>query len=145
MTLYKDMTKGLLARLSAYEIHHVLRAENREADILSKLELRGVPDHIAMMCRVEEVERPNMEMLTACLVTTNQLALPSWIDEMREYIETGTLLQDQESAAKLKRRAPSYDCRLYKRSFGGPLLRCLLLDQAREVMDEVHNGICSVH
>lgn len=60
----------------------------------------------------------------------------------------GTLPEDQDRAAKLKRRAPSYeivDSRLYKRSFGGPLLKCLLPNQAKEVMDEVHSGICSAH
>lgn len=44
--------------------------------------------------------------------------------------------------------APSYEIMdnwLYKRSFGGPLLKCLLSDQDKEVIDEVHNGICSAH
>lgn len=95
-----------------------------------------------------KVERPSTETLTVCPVTTDQPAPPSWIDEMGEYIDTGTLPDDQESTAKWKKRALSYeriDGRLYKRLFGGPLLRCLLPDQAREVMDEVHNGICSTH
>lgn len=34
---------------------------------------------------------------------------------------------------------------LYKRSFGGPLLKCVLPEQAEEVMTEVHEGICSAH
>lgn len=50
MILYKDMTEGLLARLAAYEIHHVPSVKNKEADILSKLALGGMLDHIAMMC-----------------------------------------------------------------------------------------------
>lgn len=77
MILYKDVTEGLLARLSTYEIHYVPRAENKEADILSKLALEGVPNHIAMMCLMEEVEMPNTEMLAVCPVTTDQPARPT--------------------------------------------------------------------
>lgn len=77
MILFKDVTEGLLARLVAYEVHHVPRAENKEADILSKLALGGVPDHIAMMFQVEEVERPNTETLTVCLVTIDRPTPPS--------------------------------------------------------------------
>lgn len=43
MVLYKDVIEGLLANLVAYEVHHVPRLENKEADILSELALEGVP------------------------------------------------------------------------------------------------------
>lgn len=63
MVLYKDVTEGLLVKLAAYEVHHVPRSENKEADILSKLALGGLPDYIACMCKLEEVEKPSTEAL----------------------------------------------------------------------------------
>ncbi|VFQ79638.1 unnamed protein product [Cuscuta campestris] len=51
-------------------------------------------------------------------------------------------------AKVVKRRAPSYtlECgRLYKRSYNGTLLRCLRRDKAQKLMEEIHEGICSVH
>lgn len=107
-----------------------------------------MPDHIAQMCRVEEVERPTTEVLSVCSVGVDQVPAPSWIDLLKDYILEGNLPEDNKEAAKIKRRAPSFelvDDRLYKRSFGGPLLKCLLLAQAEEVMTEVHEGICSAH
>lgn len=72
MALYKDVTEGLLAKLEAYEVHHVPRTENREVDILSKLALSGVPDHIARMCKLEEIERPSTEALVVCPIDSDQ-------------------------------------------------------------------------
>lgn len=129
-------------------LYHVLRAENKEAKILSKLVLGGVPNHIAMMSRLMEVEMPCTEMLTVCLVTIDQSTPPSWIDDIRDYTEIGALLEDPENASNVKRRAPSYEVvgdQLCKRSFEGPLLKCMLPNQASEVMDEVHGGVCSAH
>lgn len=67
---------------------------------------------------------------------------------MQSFIEQGVLLEEPGRAAKVRRRAPSYqivDVQLYKRSFDGSLLKCLLPGQAQEVMDKVHSSICSAH
>lgn len=55
MVLYKDVVEGLLCRLEVYE--------NKEVDILSKMELGGVLEHLVRMCIVEEVEMPTTEAL----------------------------------------------------------------------------------
>lgn len=50
MILYKDITEGLLERLDAYKVHHMPRLENKDVDILSKLAIGGVPNHVAQFC-----------------------------------------------------------------------------------------------
>lgn len=108
-----------------------------------------MPEHIARMCRVEEIERLSTESLSVYLVDASQhSATPNWIDTLKDYIRDGRLLDDQKEATKVKRRGLSFeivDGQLYKRSFGGPLLKCLLPEQANEVMDEVYGGVCSTH
>ena len=49
---------------------------------------------------------------------------------------------------KLRYKAIRYvllDDQLYYRSVDGELLRCLSLEEAVDVMDEVHGGLCGAH
>ncbi|XP_019200068.1 PREDICTED: uncharacterized protein K02A2.6-like [Ipomoea nil] len=58
----------------------------------------------------------------------------------------GPTLSKSEHSTKL--RAPSYVVsgdKLYKHSYNGTLLRCLYPDEAKLVMKEVHEGVCSAH
>ncbi|XP_031096962.1 uncharacterized protein LOC116001213 [Ipomoea triloba] len=149
MRLYKDVVEGLLTKLETYEIHHVPRLENQEADILSKLSLGGIPDHLKRICKTEIVDMPSTETLVISAVFPLEVRTPDdWIEELVKYITQAELPNDPEKAAKIKRRAPTYvilDGQLYKKSFGGPLLKCLLPQQAQEVMEEVHQGVCAAH
>lgn len=98
------MIEGLLEKLDAYEVHHVPWTENKEANVLSKLTGGGMPEHIAQMCRMEEVERPNAEALSICNVVVDQSpAAPTWIDTLKEYIHTGHLPADEKEAMKVRR------------------------------------------
>lgn len=53
--------ESLVVWLDANEIHHVLKAENIEVDILSKLALDGVPDDIAQIFLTEELMRTSTD------------------------------------------------------------------------------------
>ncbi|XP_019199956.1 PREDICTED: uncharacterized protein LOC109193556 [Ipomoea nil] len=71
-----------------------------------------------------------------------------WIEDIRRFIEKGELPEDPGVAARVRRKAPSFqiiDGQLYKQSFGGPLLKCLLRPEAEKIMDEAHRGICAAH
>ncbi|XP_019172913.1 PREDICTED: uncharacterized protein LOC109168354 [Ipomoea nil] len=71
-----------------------------------------------------------------------------WIEDIRRFKETGELPNDPGVAARVRRKAPSFQIingQMYKRSFGGPLLKCLLRPEAEKIMDEAHRGICVAH
>ncbi|XP_019161960.1 PREDICTED: uncharacterized protein LOC109158496 [Ipomoea nil] len=115
MAQYKEKTVELLKGFGAYEIEYISRADNTEADILSKIALEGVLDHLVRICQKDEL---------------------------------GELPEDPGVAARVRRKAPSFeiiDGQLYKRSFGGPLLKCLLRSEPEKIMDEAHRGICAAH
>ncbi|XP_019184818.1 PREDICTED: uncharacterized protein LOC109179780 [Ipomoea nil] len=153
LRLYKDVVKGLLNKLEAYEIVHISRAENAEADILSKLALGRVPLYLSMACRIAVVERPSTEMLSVCAVVQAPTSLPShdnqpkwpWLTDLIRYKQKAELPDNKEDADCIRRRAPSFelvDGLLYKRSDGRPLLCSLLPEEARTVMAATHRGIC---
>lgn len=93
--------------------------------------------------------QPSTEILTIYTVLTDQPAVePNWIDEIMEYIRAGSLPEDKGKAPNVKRIVSSYEIindQLYKRSFGGQLLKCLLPHQVEQAMEEVHRGLCSAH
>ncbi|XP_019194065.1 PREDICTED: uncharacterized protein LOC109188017 [Ipomoea nil] len=155
MTLYKERAVEMLKKFGAYEIEYISRADNVEADILSKIALEGVPDHLVKICQKEELDRPSIEETT---VEVKQVTGEEWdreknpemfgIEDIRRFTETGELPEDPGVAARVRQKAPSFeiiDGQLYKRSFGGPLLKCLLRPEAEKIMDEAHRGICATH
>ncbi|XP_019150529.1 PREDICTED: uncharacterized protein LOC109147322 [Ipomoea nil] len=155
MTLCKERAVEMLKKFGAYEIEYISRADNVEADILSKIALEGVPDHLVKICQKEELNRPSIEETTVEVqqVTGEEWDREKnpemfWIEDIRRFKETGELPEDPGAAARVRRKAPSFeiiDGQLYKRSFGGPLLKCLLRTEAEKIMDEAHRGICAAH
>ncbi|GFZ05203.1 hypothetical protein Acr_17g0007750 [Actinidia rufa] len=73
---------------------------------------------------------------------------PTWMDEIVDYLQEGTLPTDKLQARRLQYRSARFCIfkgRLYKRSFSGPLLKCLQPEEAEYVLKEIHEGICGNH
>ncbi|VFQ60122.1 unnamed protein product [Cuscuta campestris] len=71
-----------------------------------------------------------------------------WMGDLVRYYMTGQFPEDEDKVRKVKLRALKFqmlDRRLYKRAFGGPLLRCLTRAEAERVIAEVHEGVCAAH
>ncbi|XP_073120892.1 uncharacterized protein [Henckelia pumila] len=70
-----------------------------------------------------------------------------WRRELLEYMEKGELPKDPKKAYRLKQRSLRFvmvEGVLYKRSFSGPLLKCLGPKEAHYVLKEIHEG-CQRH
>ncbi|XP_019155249.1 PREDICTED: uncharacterized protein LOC109152130 [Ipomoea nil] len=152
---YKEKTVESLRGFVAHEIEHISRSDNTEADILSKIALEGVPDHFLRICLKEDLPRPSIEEPSEEIQQVKTLEwdrdknpeMP-WIEDILRYKEEGKLHDDHTVAARVRRKAPSFeivDGQLYKKSFGGPFLKCLLQPEAEKIMDEAHRGICAAH
>ncbi|KAL5552902.1 hypothetical protein UlMin_040303 [Ulmus minor] len=73
---------------------------------------------------------------------------PTWMDPIVAYLRDGTLPQDKFEARRLQYRSARYFLdkdKLRKRSFSSPSLTCLNEDQAKYVLQEVHEGVCGNH
>ena len=70
------------------------------------------------------------------------------MDPIRLYIATGELPDDKNIARKVQIQSVRFsivDEQLYKRSLGGPYLKCLTPEQGQYVLAELHEGICGNH
>ncbi|VFQ78673.1 unnamed protein product [Cuscuta campestris] len=144
MRLYKEAALELLKILKGYELVQIPRAENTEADVLSKLS-NDSPAHISKMAHIEDLGSPSIHVQFVSVVTKEASGC---IAELIQYKKDGILPGDETAARLIKRRAPTYvieNGRLYKRSYNSTLLRCVDEARAAQIMEEVHEGICAAH
>ncbi|XP_057719852.1 uncharacterized protein LOC130934282 [Arachis stenosperma] len=73
---------------------------------------------------------------------------PSWLDPIIDFLENGSLPNDEKAAKALRRDATKYATiqgQLFKKGLSQPLLKCLHPDQTDYVLREVHEGCCGHH
>ena len=73
---------------------------------------------------------------------------PSWMDPIILYLSTRQLPMERNKDHKLQIQAARFsliDGQLFKRSFGGPYLKCLTPEQSQYVLAELYEGICGNH
>jgi hypothetical protein len=71
-----------------------------------------------------------------------------WRFPILEWLVEGKLPLDQMEARRIVRRAKAFvliDGELYKHGAAGILMRCILRDQGRELLQEIHAGTCCHH
>ncbi|VFQ74019.1 unnamed protein product [Cuscuta campestris] len=151
----KSDSSLIVGQVTEFKIAQIPRAENADADLLSKL-TQYAPEHVSKLARVEILDRASIEKLEVAAITAGSQSDRSnlvgaddhWMYDLMEYLMDGSLPEQDDRARKVKLRAPRFqvlDGKLYKRAFGGPLLRCLTNREAERVIAEVHEGICAAH
>ena len=123
MIKYLQKVKNLTSSFTIVNYQQVPRAENVQADLLSKLTILGTTD-LKRSSYFEVLKKSSIEKAPIMQADSK----PSWIDPVLCYLQDGTLLADRDEAKKLRHLAPQYlvyDGKLYKRSFTLSLLRCL--------------------
>ena len=83
----------------------------------------------------------------AILIIENQVDF-SWISPISSYLRSGTLPEDRREVFEVKARATGYALLngvLYRRSFFEPYQRCAPLDEAKNIIEQIHSGIYDTH
>ena len=144
MEKYASLVKQKLSTLSAWKLEHVPRDCNERADALAAV--------AASFPIKETIYLPIYYQLGSSILHTQVSKIeevpPSWMDPIRLYIATGELPNDRGRAHKIQIQSARFslvDEQLYKRSLGGPYLKCLTPEQGQYVLAELHEGICGNH
>ena len=76
-------------------------------------------------------------------------ARPSWMDFIIQFLREDTLPEEMIEADKVRRKATRFwlseNQKLYKHSFSGPYLLCILPEMTESLLEELHEGICESH
>jgi hypothetical protein len=141
------------------ELHHVLRDYNKAADVLAKAASSRSPvphrvfasDQHQPFVR-EEGEKPLEESKPEVMAIHQppevNLEDPKWRFPMLKWLVEGKLPSDQTEARRIARRAKAFvliNDDLYKRGAADILMWCILGDQGRELLQEIHAGTCGHH
>ncbi|VFQ94437.1 unnamed protein product [Cuscuta campestris] len=103
MKKYRDLALEMLGRFE-FKLEHIPRAQNAEADVLSKLSAES-PEYISRIATVEELVTPSLNNNEVIWVSADP---PEWLDRLAKYIEDGETPEDPQEARLLRMRAPTY-------------------------------------
>ncbi|VFQ90155.1 unnamed protein product, partial [Cuscuta campestris] len=115
MAQYKDLVLALLKGFEGFKIAQIPRAENADADLLSKL-TQYAPEHVSKLSRVEILDRASIEKLEVAAITAGSQfdrsnlvgADDHWMCDLMEYLTDGSLPEQDDRARKVKLRAPRF-------------------------------------
>ncbi|XP_022031955.1 uncharacterized protein LOC110933020 [Helianthus annuus] len=144
MALYLDQAKMLLQNFNSYKVHYINRSENKPADALSKLASTSF-QHLAKDVRIEVLSNPSVPLRQVSVI---QLGTTSWMTLIIMYLQSGILPENKVEAREVQYKSKHYqmvDGILYRKSYLGPLMRCVDPEDANYLIREVHEGICGIH
>ncbi|XP_075504417.1 uncharacterized protein LOC142541849 [Primulina tabacum] len=121
MLKYLQLIKARAEVFADWGIEQISREENSEADTLAKMD-----------ASLSEVSTREILHASRLILSTEEETLPepedSWMTRLIKFIVNNELPEDRARAQKTKRQAPKFvllNNILYRRSFQGPLLKCL--------------------
>nr|XP_043639646.1 uncharacterized protein LOC122610749 [Erigeron canadensis] len=145
MKKYLEKVRQVRQSFKTFRIQNVSRSRNKIADALSKLASTSFA-HLTKEVLVEVLQKSSIEEDT--VVSPVEEEGQTWMTPIIEYLTSGLLPEDKGEARKIRIKAPQYILRdegLYKKSYMGPLLRCVGPKQAKAVIQEVHHGCYGAH
>ncbi|KAL0283657.1 UNVERIFIED_CONTAM: hypothetical protein Sangu_2875200 [Sesamum angustifolium] len=124
MKEYLQEIGELSIRLKSFQLHQIPLMENAKADYLAQLDNSQV--------------NYNTRSITVEI---------DWRKGLLDYLIEGIFHADEMETARLKSRATKFsllNCTLYKRSFSQHFLQCLLMEEKRNILQEIHEGSCRI-
>ena len=145
MQRYLEKIQVILHRFKEWTMQHIPREQNSEADALANLGSSVEGEEINPGTTVHllntAIENRHAEIYTMGLTW-------DWRNKYIDYLRDGKLPNDPKESRSLRTKAARFclvDGQLYRRSFLGPLAKCLGPGETEYVMREVHEGTCGNH
>nr|XP_043630232.1 uncharacterized protein LOC122601542 [Erigeron canadensis] len=145
MRKYLEKVRQIRQKFKTFRIQNISRSQNKIADALSKLASTSFA-HLTKEVLVETLKKSSIE--EELVVAPIEEEKQNWMTPIIEYLTSGLLPADKEEARKIRIKAPQYTFReegLYRKSYMGPLLRCVGPNQAKAIIQEIHQGCCGSH
>ncbi|XP_021986727.1 protein NYNRIN-like [Helianthus annuus] len=144
MAQYVAKVKETAEAFKTFKLEYIPRGRNRKSDALSKLASVAF-DHLAREVKVEVLTSPSLNTKEVAAVENVQ---ETWMTPIIKFLRDGTFPEGDWAARKIRVKALQYelvDGELYRRSYLGPSLKCVDMEEAEYVIREMHEGICGMH
>lgn len=141
MARYLTLVQTGLAKLSECVVERVPRTENLMANTLVRIDaILFIKE--AMLLPIYFQIAFSIATMSVCSIVESYV---DWMHDIVRYLQTGELPKEKNLVHKVQVQAARFtmieDC-LYRRSFGGPYLKCLGDSKAQYVLVELHEGVC---
>ena len=113
------------------------------ADEIAKRALSG-EGLISTGSEMEVQKRPSIEEISTFAIQSTC----SWMTPIISFLQDGRLPQDIEEAKKVRKRTTRFTIlndTLYKRGFSMPYLKCVDEEEAKYILEEIHEGVYGDH
>ena len=143
---YLSQVKSMQSKFDSFDLLHVPKSGNAHTDSLAMLATSSAQD-LPRVILIKDLYKPSR---TGDTVQINQIrGGPSWMDSIIQFLKEDILSEEKVETAKIRKKTTSYwlleNQKLYKRSFSGPYLLCVHLEQTESLLEEMHEGICGSH
>ena len=158
MDAYMAEIRKLENKFSGLEIHHVDRDDNVGADVFSKL--GSTRANVPPGAFVQELHHPSIKlqncpttdteattMVREVLMIEEDWRIP-FVDFFREFKLPPGIEPKGIEAARIIRLSKGFVLvgdNLYKRSASGILMKCVTLEEGKDILREIHEGTCGNH
>ncbi|XP_071729073.1 uncharacterized protein [Rutidosis leptorrhynchoides] len=145
MQKYLKLLREAAERFKFFELSQVSRSKNKKADAISKLAALTF-SHFQKQVWVEEL--PHKSIDGSLIDAAIEEVQPNWMDPLIHYFCNNILPGDKKEARLVCERSPMYVIEndvLYRKSYLGPLMRCVGPAEAATIVEEVHSGSCALH
>ncbi|XP_021735681.1 uncharacterized protein LOC110702286 [Chenopodium quinoa] len=145
MIKYLEKVKQLTAQLQYFEVKLVPRAQNAQADALTRLASSSF-NNLERTVMVEILDENNINEAPEQILCVDRAA--QWYDDILAYLIHGVLPADKGESRNLRKDSVwfiMHQGQLYKRSFSLPLMRCISDLESKRLIEEIHEGTCGNH
>ena len=144
---YLTWIKHLQLKFESFNLQHIPRNGNTHADSLATL-ATSLVQNLPRVILIEDLWK--LSEIRGNMICIHHVRIrPSWMDPIIQFLSKDVLPKDKSKAEKIHRKAPQFwlseDQKLYKRSFSGPYLLCILPKALELLLEELHEGICGSH
>ena len=141
-----------MTRFKSLKVQAVKRELNERADALAKEAANGEYTKNEKL----SIEKDVLEKLAEEVIpwgnmidaSDDQINEECWMRPIVDYLENSTLPKDKVRTRMIRLRAAWFTMIkgvMFKKSFSGPLLRCVSREEAKAVLQAIHSEVCGNH
>jgi hypothetical protein len=143
---YPDIVRRLEASFEDFSVKNIPRGENEHADLLAKSAAQGLP--LPLEVFFETIKAPSVELMERAVLTISPVHNEDWRTKIISFLQGNCLSDDEAYNKRMEARTRPYviiEGELYKHGVCSPLLKCLSRTEGKELMKEIHAGLCGSH
>ena len=129
-----------------FSIHSFSRTKNKQANQLAKAAAQFDPLPLDVVFQTLKQASVNCAEEPAKFV--NAITSEDWRDAIMAYLRGHFIPEDEKEEKRMALQARNYRIvgeELYRGGVSAPLLKCISREEGKQLLEEIHAGMCSSH